>query len=283
MPTVTKALIIDRPWIDLILSGAKTWEMRGTGASHRGWFGLIRKGSGQVVGVARLTGSGGPLSIEEMVASIDRHHIPEHMIRSRAVAKWTTPWHLADARPLPRPVPYRHPYGAVTWVNLEESVSRAIAAQMDLPVQADPVAQLARASIPAPPRPTPVAAHSQAPVAAAAIPVASKTLPPNAMLGETAITEGNLKNNHFYLRGFLHHFPDDLIGGRDATPPALALVEAVGMPPTQTDICPRHRFFRDRSWMRQFFANHDAAPGDRVQVHQLAPGHYRVSLVKGAA
>lgn len=283
MPTVTKALVVDQPWIDLILSGAKTWEMRGTGASHRGWFGLIRKGSGQVVGVSRLTGSGRPLSTEEMVASIDRHHIPEHMIRSGAVAKWTTPWHLADARPLPRPVPYRHPYGAVTWVNLDDSVSHAVASQVDLPVRAEPVAQLPRTPIPAPPRPTTVAAPSQAPVAAAAIPVASQTLPPNAMLGETAITEGNLKHNHFYLRGFLHHFPDELVGGRDGTPPVVALVEAPGMPPTQTDICPRHRFFRDRSWTRQFFANHDAAPGDRVQVHQLAPRHYRVSLVKGAA
>lgn len=283
MPTVTKALIVDQPWIDLILSGAKTWEMRGTGASHRGWFGLIRKGSGQVVGIARLTGSGQPLSTAEMVANIDRHHIPEQMIRSGAVAKWTTPWHLADARPLPRPVTYRHPYGAVTWVNLEDSVTRAIAAQLQLPAGDEPVAQALCAPIPAPARPTVLAAPRPAPVAAAVLPGSSQTLPPNAMLGETAITEGNLKNNHFYLRGFLHHFPDDLVGGRDANPPALALVEAKGMPPTKTDICPTHRFFRDRSWTRQFFANHDAAPGDRVQVHQLAHRHYRVSLVKGAA
>ena len=280
MLNVTKALIVDQPWIDLILSGAKTWEMRGTGASHRGWFGLIRKGSGQVVGVARLTGSGRPLSTEEMVASIDRHHIPEHMIRSGAVAKWTTPWHLADARPLPRPVPYRHPYGAVTWVNLDDSVGRAIAAQMDLPVQAEPVASASSGPVPAPRRPAPVATPTPR-VSPANF--QTQTLSPNVLLGETAITEGNLKNNHFYLRGFLHHFPDDLFGGRDANPPALALVEATGMPPTQTDICPTHRFFRDRSWTRQFFANFDAAPGDRVQVHQLAPRHYRVSLVKGAA
>jgi len=282
MTLITKALIVDQPWIDLILSGAKTWEMRGTGASHRGWFGLIRKGSGLVVGVARLTGSGQPLSTEEMVASMHRHHIPEHMIRSGAVAKWTTPWHLADARPLPRPVPYRHPYGAVTWVNLEESVTRAIGAQLDLPAQPGPVAQPPRSPVPVPKRSAP-AAPLKAAVAAPARPMATQPLPPNALLGETAITEGNLKNNHFYLRGFLHHFPDDLVGGRDATPPALALIEAAGMLPTKTDICPRHRFFRDRSWTRQFFANHDAAPGDRVQVHQLAPRHYRVTLVKGAA
>lgn len=281
MTLITKALVVDQPWIDLILSGRKTWEMRGTGASHRGWFGLIRKGSGQVVGVARLTGSGQPLSIEEMIAAIDRHHIPEQMIRSGAVAKWTTPWHLADSTRLPRPVPYRHPYGAVTWVNLEESVSRAISAQIDLPGHPEPVAQPARQPI-LPPRQTPAVAPRQAPVAVPATPAPTRAIPPDAMLGETAITAGNLKNNHFYLRGFLHHFPDNLIGGRDASPPAHALVEAEGLPPTQTDICPRHLFFRDRGWTRRFFAEHDAAPGDRVQVHQLSPRHYRVTLVKGA-
>ncbi|MCU0731924.1 MAG: ASCH domain-containing protein [Hyphomonas sp.] len=280
MTPITKALIIDQPWIDLILSGAKTWEMRGTGASHRGWFGLIRKGSGQVVGVARLTGSGQPLSTEEMVATIDRHHIPEPMIRSGAVARWTIPWHLADARPLARPVPYRHPSGAVTWVNLEDSVSRAIAAQMDLPGQPEPVAQAVQQTV-APPRQTPTLEPPKAAVAVPAMPSPARPLPPNTMIGETTITAGNLKNSHFYLRGFLHHFPDTLIGGRDASPPDLARIEADGMPATRTDICPTHRFFRDRSWTRQFFAHHDAAPGDRVQVHQVAPRHYRVSLVKG--
>lgn len=274
MNRITKALVVDQPWIDLILSGRKTWEMRGTSTSFRGWFGLIRKGSGQVVGAARLTGAGEPLSTEQMIATIDRHHIPEQMIRSGAVSKWTTPWHLADARPLPQPVPYRHPWGAVTWVNLEDSVAQAVSDQLGL------------TAAPAPQQPKPATAPRAetprpAPVRAAPAPAFPSRLPPNAMLGESEVTEGNLKNNHFYLRSFLHHFPEQLVGGRDLDPPILALVEAQGMPPTRTDICPRHRFFRDRSWTRQFFANQDSAPGDRVQVHQVAPLHYRVSIVKG--
>ena len=36
MNSITKALIVDQPWIDLILSGRKTWEMRGTSTSFRG-------------------------------------------------------------------------------------------------------------------------------------------------------------------------------------------------------------------------------------------------------
>jgi len=40
---IVKALIIADPWIDLILDGRKTWEMRSRNTGHRGWFGLIRK------------------------------------------------------------------------------------------------------------------------------------------------------------------------------------------------------------------------------------------------
>ena len=65
-----------------------------------------------------------------------------------------------------------------------------------------------------------------------------------AFMGETDVTEGNLKNDHFYLRQFLNRFPDDLIGGRDRVPPVTATVEAERMRSTYTDICPRHRFFQ---------------------------------------
>ena len=52
------------------------------------------------------------------------------------------------------------------------------------------------------------------------------------------------------------------------------------MRPTNTDICPRHKFFRDRSWTRAFLAAADAEPGDNVRVQEVAPYHYRLSLIK---
>ena len=118
---VTKGLIIADPWIGYILGGTKDWEMRSTGASHRGWFGLIRKGTGEIYGVARLIDVGAPLSPAEMIATFGHHRIPEHMIRSGEVAKWNMPWKLADVRQFDSPVPYRHKSGAVTWVELDGS------------------------------------------------------------------------------------------------------------------------------------------------------------------
>lgn len=140
MTLITKALVVDDPWIELLLSGQKTWEMRSKATTHRGWFGLIRKGSGLVVGVARLTGCGGPLSEDEMIASFGKHRISESVVRSGAVAKWNTPWFLEGVRPLPQPVPYVHPFGAVTWVYLAEAVTQAIEAQVDAAASIQPTA-----------------------------------------------------------------------------------------------------------------------------------------------
>jgi ASCH domain len=44
-----KGLIIDEPWISLIVSGEKTWEMRSRNTNVRGRIGLIRKGSKTVI------------------------------------------------------------------------------------------------------------------------------------------------------------------------------------------------------------------------------------------
>lgn len=125
-----KGLVIDEPWISLILEGRKVWEMRSRPTQVRGPIALIRKGSGQVIGTADVTGTLGPLGVEELRENASRHCVPMIDFESGRAIKWTTAWLLEDASPLAEPVPYRHPFGAVTWVNLEPEVSAAIRAQM---------------------------------------------------------------------------------------------------------------------------------------------------------
>ena len=43
---VTKGLMIKSPWIDKILAGEKTWEIRGYTTETRGTIALIKSGSG---------------------------------------------------------------------------------------------------------------------------------------------------------------------------------------------------------------------------------------------
>jgi hypothetical protein len=52
-----KGLVIREPWIDMILDGAKTWELRTQRTTVRGEIALIRKGTGQIEGVAHLVDS----------------------------------------------------------------------------------------------------------------------------------------------------------------------------------------------------------------------------------
>ncbi len=126
-----KGLVVDEPWISMILRGDKQWEMRSQATAIRGLIALIRKGSGAVVGVARVTGCRGPLDIEQLRAHAGQHRVPLAEFESGRAAKWTTAWELVDARPLPTPVHYRHPYGAVIWVNLDAGVQAAVEAQLD--------------------------------------------------------------------------------------------------------------------------------------------------------
>src|SRR3546814_8823164 len=58
-----------------------------------------------------------------VVCSSDlRHAIPENKLDEVIENGWVHPWVLEDVHALAEPVPYQHPSGAVTFVNLEPSV-----------------------------------------------------------------------------------------------------------------------------------------------------------------
>lgn len=141
-----KGLIIDEPWISKILRGEKHWEMRSQATAARGTVALIRKGSGTVVGVARIMGCVGPLNLDQLHANAEKHRVPMVEFESGRAAKWSMAWVLAAAQPLPSPVPYKHPFGAVIWVNLDPGVEAAVLAQIeDQPVEIVAVVNRSRA------------------------------------------------------------------------------------------------------------------------------------------
>ncbi|WP_316229207.1 ASCH domain-containing protein [Bradyrhizobium sp. SZCCHNR1070] len=122
-----KGLIIREPWIGMILDGSKTWELRTQPTTMRGEIALIRKGSGQVVGVADLVDSLPQLDPPGLAESVQFHGVPT-LEQAGAIANgWLFPWLIVNARQLSSPVPYLHPSGSVTWVNLDPGVSQAIA------------------------------------------------------------------------------------------------------------------------------------------------------------
>ena len=102
--------------------------MRSRNTQVRGRIGLIRKGSKMVIGVARLMETLPKLPKPELRASFAKHRVPESEIDENF--RWSTVWVLQRARSLQEPVPYRHPRGAVIWVNLDPEVEAVIEQQV---------------------------------------------------------------------------------------------------------------------------------------------------------
>jgi hypothetical protein len=131
-----KGLIVDEPWIGLILSGLKTWEMRKTKCRHRGPIALIRKGSGQVVGTAELADSLPAINDKNEYARAEAHHrIAPNRQLAALDAGWRVPWVLRNVQLLTVPIAYAHPSGAVIWVNLDNDVKNAIDVQSGFRVE----------------------------------------------------------------------------------------------------------------------------------------------------
>jgi hypothetical protein len=97
------------------------------------------------------------------------------------------------------------------------------------------------------------------------------------------LTQGNLNNNHVYLRGHLDFFPSDTIGAANARDGqgALLTVHFAGLPEVvETDIAAGKDLFRRRGPWRKFFAHHCLQPGDSVAIERLSPYEYRVVPVR---
>src|SRR5437763_4631928 len=66
-------LIIKSPYIEQILAGDKTWEIRGKPTSKRGRIALVKSGARSIVGVCEITDVIGPLTLQMLQLSLDRH------------------------------------------------------------------------------------------------------------------------------------------------------------------------------------------------------------------
>ena len=120
-----RALIIREPWISEILAGTKQWEIRMFNTRIRGRIGLIRSGSGLIVGTAELCDA---FELHQSTAkrAMEKHGMTAKEIRNlfsthNTLARiFPYAWVLKDPSPLAKPIPYRHPRGAITWVTIPE-------------------------------------------------------------------------------------------------------------------------------------------------------------------
>jgi len=127
MPTLN-AVPIRTPFVDWILEGKKTWEIRSRSTNIRGRVGLIRSKSLTVVGTCEIVEVIGPLTEQDIRrnARAKMNMRPGDAYHCEGAFAWV----LVDVRRLVSPVPYKHPSGAVTWVKLDgRTASRVLAAR----------------------------------------------------------------------------------------------------------------------------------------------------------
>ena len=111
-----RALIIKREPLDLILSGLKVWELRGSRTHVRGPIKLIASGSGMIVGEAVLSDCIGPLDKAMYEDARSKHQSTKPFEEQYAMLY---AWVLEDARRI-EPIRYTHPRGAIIWVRIPD-------------------------------------------------------------------------------------------------------------------------------------------------------------------
>lgn len=110
-----RGLIIKKRWLDLIIEGVKTWEIRNSNCRIRERIGLIQSGSGHVMGCADLVDSIS-LTLEEFPEHFDKHRVPIEELRYNKIYAWV----LANPKKLTKPIPYDQKRGAIKWVKIQD-------------------------------------------------------------------------------------------------------------------------------------------------------------------
>lgn len=120
-------LLIKEEWLEKILRGEKTWEIRGARTKIRSPIALIKSKSGHIFGTCNVIDVVGPLSKAELERTVGKHRIPLADLRKGLRYEKPYAWVLDSVKPLKKPVPYKHPSGAQMWVKLPDSLTRRLA------------------------------------------------------------------------------------------------------------------------------------------------------------
>lgn len=136
-----KAINLDQPWAELILSGRKTIELRTRRTSHRGLLG-IRATKTVLEDVCRNFNlktdeleTGAILGTVEVVEVIqldeDNWRVlrDQHLVEAPAPGRWRYGWRLTNPHRLVKPIPYR---GMPGMFDLPDEIADQIALQMKI-------------------------------------------------------------------------------------------------------------------------------------------------------
>jgi len=118
MGEIVVGLFVKSPWIDLILEGKKTWELRSKRTSKRERIALVESGSRLVKGTCEIVGVRGALRKSTLLQNLDKHQVPQSRIEQGLGHKRVYAWVVSEPIRFDDPpvVPYLR--GPVVWINL---------------------------------------------------------------------------------------------------------------------------------------------------------------------
>lgn len=125
-----RGLIINAEPLAKILSGRKSLELRKKNNKTRGPIALIQKGTGNIVGVAKIGDCVGPMTFSDFTARIHEHGVESQRLRQVFDDGYVVGWKLSEIGRLRSAVSYVHKSGAVTWVTLGDADRAALQAAM---------------------------------------------------------------------------------------------------------------------------------------------------------
>lgn len=116
-----RGLIVRDPYASQLLNGQKIWEIRGRPTQVRGPVVIVKAGTGRAFGTANLVRVLGPLELEDLLIAPELpDHEREDLRRYGLPYPKTYAYVFTSPLRLRRPISYRHPSGAVTWVRLPQ-------------------------------------------------------------------------------------------------------------------------------------------------------------------
>lgn len=127
-----RGLLVLPPYIEMILEGRKTWEMRSRRCSFREQIGLIQSKTQTVVGVADVVDCIGPMTDKERLEAEDHHCVAPSVWVNPKFTGYRFAWVLSNLQRLSKPVPYCHPKGAVIWVTLNQLAEQQVSANLQI-------------------------------------------------------------------------------------------------------------------------------------------------------
>jgi hypothetical protein len=116
-----RGLVVRDPYATQLLNGEKIWEIRGKATLIRGPVVIIKSGTSRAYGTARLIRVLGPLALDDLMMARELPHEEREEFRHAGLPyPKTYAYVFSSPQWFDRPISYKHPSGAVTWVRLPE-------------------------------------------------------------------------------------------------------------------------------------------------------------------